>query len=119
MLFSRILLDGTQLIFATVAAVGTSTAVFVSWWWWTKKQKLQSPSKWQKVGELSDIMIFPIKSTGIVRRKEIECTKLGLRSGWLRDRTLMIIDLKSRLLMPRQFPKMVNVREAARFNLSF
>ncbi|XP_011268140.1 mitochondrial amidoxime reducing component 2 [Camponotus floridanus] len=99
----------TQLIFATVVAVGTSTAVFVSWWWWTKKQKLQSPSKWQKVGELSDIMVFPVKSIGIVHMKEIECTKLGLRSDWLRDRTLMITDLKRRHLMPRQFPKMVNI----------
>lgn len=119
MLFSRIFLDRTQLIFVTVAAVGAGMAVFVSWWWWTKKQKLQPPSKWRKVGELSDIMVFPIKSVGIVRRKEMECTKLGLRSDWLRDRTLMIIDLKRRLLTPRQFPKMVNVREATRFSLSF
>jgi len=64
-------------------------------------------------------MVFPIKSLGIIRMKEMECTKLGLRSGWLKDRTLMVIDLEGRFLTARQLPKMVNVRKATRFNLFF
>jgi len=92
--------------------VSAGTAVFVIWGWWTKKQKLQPPSKWRKVGELNDIMVFPIKSLGIIRMKEMECTTLGLRSGWLKDRMLMVIDLEGRFLSARQLPKMINVREA-------
>ncbi|GAB1865840.1 MOSC domain-containing protein 1, mitochondrial [Camponotus japonicus] len=102
-------MDRTRLAFVTAAAVGAGTAAFVIWWWWIKKQKPQSPSKWRKVGELSDIMVFPIKSLGIIRMKEMECTKLGLRSGWLKDRTLMVIDLEGRFLTARQLPKMVNI----------
>ncbi|KAL6441609.1 hypothetical protein ACFW04_003622 [Cataglyphis niger] len=99
----------TRLAFVTAAAVGAGTAVFFIWWWWTKKQKPQPPSKWRKVGELSDIMVFPIKSFAPIRMTEMECTVLGLRSGWLRDRTLLVIDLEGRFITARQLPKMVNI----------
>ncbi|GAB1865842.1 MOSC domain-containing protein 1, mitochondrial [Camponotus japonicus] len=102
-------MHGTRLAFVTTAVVSAGTAVFVIWGWWTKKQKLQPPSKWRKVGELNDIMVFPIKSLGIIRMKEMECTTLGLRSGWLKDRMLMVIDLEGRFLSARQLPKMINI----------
>lgn len=102
-------MDRTRLAFVTAAAVGAGTAVFFIWWWWTKRQKPQPPSKWRKVGELSDLTVFPIKSLGAVRKTEMECTILGLKSGWLRDRTLLVIDLEGRFLTARQLPKMVNV----------
>jgi len=105
-----IYLDRTRLTYVTTAAVGVSTAVFFIWWWWNRKQKPQPPSKWRKVGELSDMMVFPVKSLGAVRMTEMECTTLGLKSGWLRDRILLVIDLEGRFLTARQFPKMVNVR---------
>ncbi|XP_072745502.1 mitochondrial amidoxime-reducing component 1 [Anoplolepis gracilipes] len=102
-------MDRTRLAFATAAAVGAGTTIFFIWWWWTKKQKSQSPTKWRKIGELSDIIVCPIKSLGAVRMTEMECTLLGLKSGWLRDRTLVVIDLEGRFLTARQFPKMVNI----------
>lgn len=34
---------------------------------------------------------------------------LGLRVGWLRDRTLMVIDLDGNFVTGRQLPKMVQV----------
>lgn len=102
-------MDRTRLAFATAAAVGAGTTIFFIWWWWTKKQKSQSPTKWRKIGELSDIIVWPIKSLGAVRMTEMECTLLGLKSGWLRDRTLVVIDLEGRFLTARQFPKMVNI----------
>lgn len=119
MFFSRTFSDRTRLAFVTAAAVGAGTAVFFIWWWWTKKQKPQPPSKWRKVGELSDIMVFPIKSLAPIRMTEMECTILGLKSGWLRDRTLLVIDLEGRFITGRQLPKMVNVREATKFSLFF
>ncbi|XP_018368957.1 PREDICTED: mitochondrial amidoxime-reducing component 1 [Trachymyrmex cornetzi] len=102
-------MDRTRLTYVTTAAVGVSTAVFFIWWWWNRKQKPQPPSKWRKVGELSDMVVFPVKSLGAVRMTEMECTTLGLKSGWLRDRTLLVIDLEGRFLTARQLPKMVNV----------
>ncbi|EFN73480.1 MOSC domain-containing protein 1, mitochondrial [Camponotus floridanus] len=102
-------MHGIRLAFVTTAVVSAGMAVFVIWGWWTKKQKLQPPSKWRKVGELNDIMVFPIKSLGIIRMKEMECTTLGLRLNWLKDRMLMVIDLKGQFLSARQLPKMINI----------
>lgn len=102
--------DRTRLTYVTTAAVGVGTAVFFIWWWWNRRQKPQPPSKWRKVGELSDLVVYPVKSLGPVRMTEMECTKLGLKSGWLRDRTLLVIDMEGRFLTARQLPKMVNVR---------
>lgn len=104
-----VIMDRTRLTYVTTAAVGVGTAVFFIWWWWNRKQKPQPPSKWRKVGELSDLIVYPVKSLGAVRMTEMECTVLGLKSGWLRDRTLLVIDLEGRFLTARQQPKMVNV----------
>lgn len=54
-------------------------------------------------------MVFPIKSLAPIRMTEMECTILGLKSGWLRDRTLLVIDLEGRFITGRQLPKMVNI----------
>ncbi|XP_014475751.1 PREDICTED: mitochondrial amidoxime reducing component 2 [Dinoponera quadriceps] len=102
-------MDRTRLAYVTAAAVGAGTAVFFIWWWWIRKQKPQPPSKWRKVGELSDLIAFPVKSLGAVRITSMECTPLGLKSGWMRDRTLMVIDLDGRFITARQLPKMVQV----------
>lgn len=106
--------DRTRLAYVTAAAVGAGTAVFFVWWWWTKRQRYQPPSKWRRVGELSDLIVFPVKSLGPVRITAMECTPLGLRSGWLRDRSLMVIDLDGRFITARQIPKMVQVSRIAR-----
>lgn len=101
--------DRTRLAFITAAAVGAGTAMVFLWWWWTKKQTDRPPRKWRKVGELSDLIAFPIKSLGPIRLTSMECTELGLRSGWLRDRSLMVIDLNGHFVTARQQPKMVQV----------
>lgn len=102
-------MDRSRFAYVTAAAVGASTAVFFVWWWWIKRQKDQPPSRWRKVGELSDLICFPVKSLGPVRMNAMECTPLGLKSGWLRDRTLMVIDLNGQFVTGRQMPRMVQV----------
>ncbi|XP_015185949.1 PREDICTED: mitochondrial amidoxime reducing component 2-like [Polistes dominula] len=101
--------DRTRLAYVTAAAVGAGTAVFFIWWWWNHKQKYQLPTKWRKVGELSDLVIYPVKSLGPIRCTTMECTKLGLQIGWLCDRTLMVIDMNGHFVTARQMPKMVLV----------
>ncbi|KAK9297085.1 hypothetical protein QLX08_009100 [Tetragonisca angustula] len=103
------ILDRTRLTYVSAAVVGAGTVVVFFWWWWTKRQKERPPSEWRKVGELSDLVVYPVKSLGPVRVNSLECTKLGLKSGWLRDRTLMVIDLNGHFVTGRQWPKMVQV----------
>ncbi|XP_033210913.1 mitochondrial amidoxime reducing component 2 [Belonocnema kinseyi] len=102
-------MDRSRLAYVTAAAVGAGTAGFFIWWWWTRRQKDQPPSRWRKVGDLSDLICFPVKSLGPVRMTEMECTPLGLKAGWLRDRTLMVIDLDGQFVTGRQLPRMVQV----------
>ncbi|CAD1476740.1 unnamed protein product, partial [Heterotrigona itama] len=99
----------TRLTYVSAAVVGAGTVVVFFWWWWTKRQKERPPSEWRKVGELSDLVVYPVKSLGPVRLNSLECTKLGLKSGWLRDRTLVVIDLNGHFVTARQWPKMVQV----------
>ncbi|XP_001605008.2 mitochondrial amidoxime reducing component 2 [Nasonia vitripennis] len=103
-------MDRTRLAYVSAAVVGAGTAVFFVWWWWTKRhQRHRPPSKWRKVGELSDLICFPVKSLGPIRVNSMECTMLGLKSGWMRDRTLMVIDLDGQFVTGRQMPRMVQV----------
>ncbi|KAK2584614.1 hypothetical protein KPH14_006964 [Odynerus spinipes] len=101
--------DRTRLAYVTAVAVGAGTAVFFFWWWWNRRTKYRPPSKWRKVGELSDLVVYPVKSLGAIRCTSMECTRLGLKSGWLRDRTLMVINLDGNFVTGRQYPKMVQV----------
>lgn len=105
----ELVVDKAKLAYATALAVGAGTAVLAVWWIWSRKQKPRPPSKWRKVGELSDLIIFPVKSLGSVRENSMECTQLGLKSGWLRDRTLVVIDTDGKFITARQKPKMVQV----------
>ncbi|XP_076620618.1 mitochondrial amidoxime-reducing component 1 [Colletes latitarsis] len=101
--------DRTRLTYVSAVVVGAGTVAVFLWWWWAKRQKEKPPSKWRKVGELSDLIAFPVKSLGSVRMTSMECTKLGLQSGWMRDRTLLVIDLNGHFVTARQVPKMVQV----------
>ncbi|KAK0077544.1 hypothetical protein PV325_003768 [Microctonus aethiopoides] len=103
-------MDRTKFSYISALAIGAGTAIVVAWWWWFKGKKLQTPTKWRKVGELSDILVFPVKSLGYIRETVMECTPLGLKSGWLRDRTLMLINDNGKFITARQIPRMVQVK---------
>lgn len=96
--------------YVTAVVVGAGTAVALAWWFWNRRQREQPPKKWRKVGELSDLIVFPVKSLGPVRLNSMECTPLGLKDGWLRDRTLMVIDMNGHFVSGRQIPRMVQVK---------
>ncbi|KAF7988343.1 hypothetical protein HCN44_000916 [Aphidius gifuensis] len=102
-------MDRIRLGYVSALAIGAGTAAFFAWWWLSKNKKPKLPKTWRKVGELSDIFVFPVKSLGCVKENAIECTKLGLKLGWLRDRTLMVIDLDGNFVTGRQKPRMVQI----------
>jgi hypothetical protein len=110
--------DRNKLAYVSVAMVGAGTAILFVWWLWTKRHHHHhhhhQPTKWRKVGELSDLFCFPVKSLGAIRLNSMECTQMGLRSGWLRDRILMVIDLDGQFVTGRQMAKMVQVRRSTR-----
>lgn len=82
-------------------------------YYWYKRYQYHyvPPKQWRKVGELSDIICYPIKSCGPVRVNTVNCSKLGLSDGHLRDRVFMVIQTKNgKFITARQYPQMVKIQ---------
>jgi len=70
----------------------------------------QPPKKWRKVGEISDLWIFPVKSAGPILVKEFDCGLIGPRVGHIRDRVFTITHASSGECMSGStYPKVVRV----------
>ncbi|XP_072503892.1 mitochondrial amidoxime-reducing component 1-like isoform X2 [Notamacropus eugenii] len=61
----------------------------------------------RQVGTVAQLWIYPIKSCKGVPVNEAECTKVGLRSGHLRDRFWLIINEEGNMVTARQEPRLV------------
>lgn len=101
--------DKMRLCFTSTLAIVGGTIFFFTWWQLSKNKNKKLPKSWRKVGELSDLLFFPVKSFGSIRENLLECTKLGLKSYWLRDRSLMVVDLNNKFQTLRQYPRMIHV----------
>lgn len=65
--------------------------------------------RWRKVGEVTDLLCFPIKSCGVIRLDEFECEQIGLQKGNIRDRTFMVVRTDGEFVTGRTYPKLVQV----------
>ncbi|CRK91111.1 CLUMA_CG004799, isoform A [Clunio marinus] len=65
------------------------------------------PTRWRRVGEISNLFCFPVKSCGPVHLTEIECGLLGPCDGQLRDRVFMVTRESGEVVTARTYPKMV------------
>jgi hypothetical protein len=63
---------------------GLVLAVAASWWQYRQSQSL--PKTWRRVGALSDLWCYPIKSCGAVTLNGAECVILGVKNNMIRDR---------------------------------
>lgn len=90
-----------------IVSAGIGIAVVSLTIWYKKKYYL--PKKWLKVGEVSDLMCFPVKSCAVVRENEFECNYLGLQKRMLKDRRFMVIDLNGQFITGNEQPRLVKV----------
>uniref|UniRef100_A0A336M721 CSON010423 protein n=1 Tax=Culicoides sonorensis TaxID=179676 RepID=A0A336M721_CULSO len=68
------------------------------------------PNKWKLVGEISELFCFPIKSAGVIKLNEIQCTSIGAKDQFLRDRSFMVINSdEKRFVTARQHPMLVKI----------
>lgn len=72
------------------------------------------PETWEQVGVLKNIFTYPIKSCGRIELNTAECSILGLKDGWLRDRVLMVVDDKNNFITARAFPELLTVTPSVR-----
>lgn len=94
-----------RVLAGTILAAGASTFAIYKY----LKNKKSFPTKWRQAGVLSELSAYPIKSCGGVKLEMAECTPLGLKYGWLRDRSFMVVR-DGKFISAREFHSMVLVK---------
>jgi len=89
--------------------VGAATAGGLAYLY---KQHVENnpPSKWRRVGEITEINCYPIKSCAPVRPRAADCGPLGVEDGLLRDRVFMVVTPENQFVTARAQPKMVLIQ---------
>ncbi|XP_068618837.1 mitochondrial amidoxime reducing component 2 [Battus philenor] len=95
---------------ATVAAIGALGAAYYAYNVYQESKKPKLPEQWKQIGTLKDIYVYPIKSCGPVLLNKAECSILGLKDGWLRDRVLMVVNDKYNFVTARGYPELLLVQ---------
>lgn len=72
-----------------------------SWWMRRKRNDM-----FKKVGKVSKIYIYPVKSCKAIRLSEGECTKYGIEHNGLHDRGFVIVKPDGNIVHQRQYPRM-------------
>ncbi|KAJ9578968.1 hypothetical protein L9F63_024927, partial [Diploptera punctata] len=101
----------------TVLVIGTAAVIInnsrAAWLHQKILGRNRIPTKWRKVGEVREMIIYPLKSGTGVNLQEAVCTDLGLQSigqdtTQLLDRTFLVFGSEDRTYMTAaRFPKMV------------
>jgi len=93
---------------ATAISAAVATGSLATLIWSKSKTKNVMPERWVKVGTVSEMYIYPIKSCRAMAVPEAEAAPLGLKvSEHVRDRVFMVVDSKGELVRMTEFPKMV------------
>ncbi|XP_048793922.1 mitochondrial amidoxime reducing component 2-like [Lagopus muta] len=91
---------------AAVAALG----VLLGAWRWTRGRaagRRRRPGRLQRVGTVSSLFVYPIKSCQGVAVQRARVTPMGLQSGEMRDRFWLVIKEDGHMVTARQEPRLV------------
>ncbi|KAG8443784.1 hypothetical protein GDO86_009097 [Hymenochirus boettgeri] len=92
---------------ACLAGLGVAAVVT-----WIFKVKRKWKRKLQKVGEVMQLVVYPIKSCKGVPIMEAECSVHGLRNGPLRDRYWAVSNEEKTVVSARHEPKLVLINSS-------
>lgn len=88
-----------------VAALGLAAVALGTVVW--RHARPRRRRRLQQVGTVSELWIYPVKSCKGVSVSEAQCTAMGLRSGYLRDRFWLVIKEDGHMVTARQEPRLV------------
>lgn len=66
--------------------------------------------RWEKVGKVSHLYIYPVKSCSYIEVSQMEATLMGAKTDTVSDRVFMIVNENQELVTARSFPKLVLVK---------
>lgn len=84
-------------------------AALVGWWAWQRSSTPPLPDSWEEVGEVSELVIYPVKSARGLRQKEGQAGIYGLSSNHLEDRVFMVVNAEGTLVTSRQAARLAAV----------
>ena len=72
--------------------------------WWMRRN---TDALFEKVGHVSKLYLYPVKSCKGVPLTEAECTKYGMKYHGMSDRGFVVMTPEGKFVHARQYPKMV------------
>lgn len=67
-------------------------------------------NRWRHVGEISELVCYPIQLCGPIKVNTLTCTNQGVKDHLLRDRTFMVLTSRNgKFTTVRQYPKLVHI----------
>ncbi|XP_055383157.1 mitochondrial amidoxime-reducing component 1-like [Condylostylus longicornis] len=111
--------ENSRFTVALAAGIGVATVAAATAYWYHRKYLNNiPPTKWRKVGEVTDLIVYPIKSCGAIRVSEFGCSKLGPADGYLRDRIFMVVTKNGEFTTARKHPTLVLIHPKIEKNSS-
>ena len=71
---------------------------------------LPGPEGWQEVGRVGGLHLYPVKSMAGQAVETFTVCQTGGEAGGVRDRQLMVVDRKGKMVTARRYPHMVLIR---------
>ncbi|XP_066938389.1 mitochondrial amidoxime-reducing component 1-like [Macrobrachium rosenbergii] len=84
-------------------------AALVGWWIWRRSSTPLLPESWEEVGEVSELIIYPLKSARGIRQKEAQAGIYGLCVDHLEDRAFMVLNAEGSFVSGRQADRLAAV----------
>ncbi|XP_040207351.1 mitochondrial amidoxime reducing component 2-like [Rana temporaria] len=86
-----------------IGLAGLGAAVAITWLFMSKRKKMHV----RKVGQISQLFLYPVKSCKGIPLQEAECRDYGLKNGELSDRHWLVVKEDKVHVTARQEPRMV------------
>lgn len=82
----------TQIAANTTVLAGAAVLAYLGFQFFQKKKKEIIPWKWEEVGSLSQLYIYPLKSGHRMEVSRAECTEVGLKQTEVDEKVLQLRD---------------------------
>lgn len=85
----KVIVPKNYILFAS-----TSIAILsvLGLYFYQRTKKFKPPAKWQEIGKVTELFIYPLKSGRRVPVKKAECTKFGFKQTEIDEKTYQMRD---------------------------
>ncbi|KAK3860908.1 hypothetical protein Pcinc_033074 [Petrolisthes cinctipes] len=89
--------------------VGVGVGVLVGWWAWRRYSLPEQPTQWEEAGEVTRLVVYPLKSGGGMKVNQAEATPYGLSHQHAQDRCLLVVTPDGKFITGRQAPRLTAI----------